>query len=89
MAGGTETVDAMKQECYADDRGHGHEIADDDDADTPTEEDRQTLRKVADKLPYSTFLVALVELCERFAYYGMSGPFQVRAQFYHSQKCTS
>lgn len=42
----------------------------------PTEEERHTLRHVADKLPKSAFLVAFVELCERFAYYGMSGPFQ-------------
>jgi len=42
----------------------------------PTEEERDTLRHVADKLPKSAFLVALIELCERFAYYGLSGPFQ-------------
>ncbi len=42
----------------------------------PTEEERHTLRHVADKLPKSAFLVAFVELCERFAYYGLSGPFQ-------------
>ena len=44
--------------------------------DEPTEEDRATLRKVSDKLPWSAFLVAVVELCERFTYYGLSGPFQ-------------
>lgn len=48
------------------------------DGDEPSEGERQTLRKVADKLPWSAFLVAMVELCERFAYYGLSGPFQVR-----------
>jgi len=46
------------------------------DGDEPSEGERQTLRKVADKLPWSAFLVAMVELCERFAYYGLSGPFQ-------------
>lgn len=46
------------------------------DGDEITEEEKQTLRKVSDKLPWSTFLVAVVELCERFAYYGLSGPFQ-------------
>ena len=46
------------------------------DGDELTEEEKQTLRKVSDKLPWSTFLVAVVELCERFAYYGLSGPFQ-------------
>ena len=46
------------------------------EGDEPTEEEKQTLRKVADKLPWSTFLVGLIELCERFTYYGLSGPFQ-------------
>ncbi|KAK4693535.1 hypothetical protein P7C71_g3887, partial [Lecanoromycetidae sp. Uapishka_2] len=46
------------------------------EGDEPTEEERETLRKVADKLPWSAFLVAMVELCERFTYYGLSGPFQ-------------
>ncbi|OAG03645.1 PTR2-domain-containing protein [Paraphaeosphaeria sporulosa] len=44
--------------------------------DTPTAEDYALLPKVADKLPWGAFLVAIVELCERFAYYGLSGPFQ-------------
>ena len=46
------------------------------EGDEPTEEDRRNLRKVADKLPWSAFLVAAIELCERFTYYGLSGPFQ-------------
>lgn len=31
---------------------------------------------ISDKIPYSAYLVAVVELCERFTYYGLSGPFQ-------------
>ena len=46
------------------------------DGDEPTAEDLALLRRVPDKLPWSAFLVAIVELCERFAYYGLSGPFQ-------------
>ena len=46
------------------------------EADEPSEEERATLRHVSDKLPWSTFLVAAIELCERFTYYGLSGPFQ-------------
>lgn len=46
------------------------------DNDEPTEEERATLRCVADKLPWAIFLVAIIELCERFTYYGISGPFQ-------------
>ncbi|KJY00235.1 MFS peptide transporter Ptr2 like protein [Zymoseptoria brevis] len=44
--------------------------------DGPTKEELRTLRKVADRLPWAAFLVAIVELCERFTYYGISGPFQ-------------
>ncbi|KAF2640028.1 peptide transporter-like protein PTR2 [Massarina eburnea CBS 473.64] len=42
----------------------------------PTAEELASLPKVSDKLPWGAFLVAIVELCERFAYYGLSGPFQ-------------
>lgn len=46
------------------------------DSDDPTEEEKATLRLVSDTLPWSAFLVAVIELCERFTYYGISGPFQ-------------
>uniref|UniRef100_A0A060TDZ1 ARAD1D03740p n=1 Tax=Blastobotrys adeninivorans TaxID=409370 RepID=A0A060TDZ1_BLAAD len=42
----------------------------------PTEEELATLPKVSDTLPPAAWLVAVVELCERFTYYGISGPFQ-------------
>lgn len=42
----------------------------------PTDEDWKTLREVSDKLPTSAFLVIIIEFCERFTYYGLSGPFQ-------------
>lgn len=42
----------------------------------PTPEDFLFLPRVADTLPAGAFLIAIVELCERFAYYGLSGPFQ-------------
>jgi dipeptide/tripeptide permease len=42
----------------------------------PTSEDLLFLPRIADDLPYGAFLIAIVELCERFAYYGLSGPFQ-------------
>ncbi|KAF1840410.1 di/tri peptide transporter 2 [Cucurbitaria berberidis CBS 394.84] len=42
----------------------------------PTAEELRTLRKVGEPLPKSAFLVAIVELCERFTYYGASGIFQ-------------
>ena len=51
------------------------------EGDEPTEKEIATLRKVADHLPWSAFIVALVELCERFTYYGLSGPFQNYIQY--------
>lgn len=42
----------------------------------PTDEELATLRKVRDHFPFSAFLVAIVELAERFTYYGLTGPFQ-------------
>lgn len=36
----------------------------------PTEEELRTLRRVSDKIPWTAFTVAFVELCERFSYYG-------------------
>lgn len=46
------------------------------DGGEPTEEEKQTLKHVAERLPLSAWLVAIVELSERFTYYGMSGLFQ-------------
>jgi dipeptide/tripeptide permease len=42
----------------------------------PTDEEWGSLREVADSIPMSAFLVILIEFCERFTYYGLSGPFQ-------------
>ncbi|KAI7901750.1 MFS peptide transporter [Cokeromyces recurvatus] len=42
----------------------------------PTEEDYKNLREVADRIPKAAYLVILIEFCERFTYYGLTGPFQ-------------
>ena len=52
------------------------------EGDEPTEEELATLRKVADHIPWSAYIVALVELCERFTYFGLSGPFQNYIQYH-------
>ncbi|KAF9496293.1 peptide transporter PTR2A [Pleurotus eryngii] len=36
----------------------------------PTEEERLSLRRVADTIPWSAYMIALVELAERFSFYG-------------------
>ncbi|EAW10971.1 peptide MFS transporter [Aspergillus clavatus NRRL 1] len=51
-------------------------LADTPDGEEPTEEESKNLRHVAENLPVSAWLVAVVELSERFTYYGMSGLFQ-------------
>lgn len=38
----------------------------------PTDEERANLRRVADSLPWNAYLIAFVELSERFSYYGSS-----------------
>lgn len=46
------------------------------DGEEPTESEKATLRRISDKLPVSAWFVAVVELAERFSYYGLSGPFR-------------
>ncbi|KAJ5109478.1 hypothetical protein N7456_006153 [Penicillium angulare] len=46
------------------------------DGGEPTDDEKRSLRHIAENLPVSAWLVAIVELCERFTYYGMSGLFQ-------------
>ncbi|KAG7095396.1 hypothetical protein E1B28_006149 [Marasmius oreades] len=41
----------------------------------PSEEERQTLRRVSDSLPWNAFLIAIIEMAERFSYYGCSAVF--------------
>ncbi|KAI5120636.1 hypothetical protein M0805_009396 [Coniferiporia weirii] len=45
-------------------------LASDDDLELPSDEDRAALRRVSDSLPWTAYLVAFVELAERFSYYG-------------------
>ncbi len=46
------------------------------DGEEPTNEELQTLQHVADKLPWAAWLIAVIELCERFAFYGLVGCLQ-------------
>ncbi|KAG0053833.1 peptide transporter ptr2 [Gryganskiella cystojenkinii] len=51
------------------------------DGREPTLEEESTLRRVADTIPAAAWLVVVVEFCERFTYYGLSGPFQNYIQY--------
>ena len=42
----------------------------------PTEAELSTLRRVADYFPTAAYFVVIVELCERFGYYGINAPLQ-------------
>lgn len=46
------------------------------DGDEPTDDEMKSLRRVSLNIPLSCWLVALVELAERFSYYGLLTPFQ-------------
>lgn len=46
------------------------------DGDEPNEYEKSTLRRVGENLPVSAYLIAVVELTERFTYYGAQGLFQ-------------
>ncbi|OAP63958.1 hypothetical protein AYL99_03185 [Fonsecaea erecta] len=52
------------------------EIGETEDGMEPNEHEKKHLRHVGESLPFSTFLVAFVELCERFTFYGCQGIFQ-------------
>ncbi|RHZ83474.1 hypothetical protein Glove_92g42 [Diversispora epigaea] len=47
----------------------------------PTPKELKSLRKVSDKIPIAVWFIVACELCERFTYYGVSGPFQNYVQF--------
>lgn len=47
----------------------------------PTHEELNTLQHIADHIPLTAWLIVFCELCERFAFYGISGPFQNYIQF--------
>jgi POT family proton-dependent oligopeptide transporter len=79
-------INEEKKEDIAETNVH-YRLSDDDSAPSyvedpnaagpePTEEEWSQLREVSDAIPKSAFLVILVEFCERFTYYGLSGPFQ-------------
>ncbi|EPX71611.1 PTR family peptide transporter [Schizosaccharomyces octosporus yFS286] len=48
---------------------------------SPTDEEFKTLKRVPSGVPFAAWVICVVELCERFAYYGLSVPFQNYMQF--------
>lgn len=56
-------------------------IVDDELYPSPTEQEYLTLRKVADSIPHTAYLLCIVELAERASYYGASTVFSNFMQF--------
>ena len=52
-----------------------------DTSTEPTVEELSTLEHVADQIPLAAWLIVICEFCERFAFMGLSGPFQNYIQF--------
>lgn len=46
------------------------------EGEEPNDYEKSTLRRIGENLPMSAFLIAIVELTERFTYYGAQGLFQ-------------
>jgi POT family proton-dependent oligopeptide transporter len=63
------------------------QFLDDSHGPEPTAQDWKTLREVSDKIPVSAYLVIVIEFCERFTYYGLSGPFQNYIQYPPPPSC--
>ncbi|KAF5336761.1 hypothetical protein D9758_016383 [Tetrapyrgos nigripes] len=46
-----------------------------DGLEFPTDEERVTLRRVSDAIPWNAYLIAIIEMAERFSFYGCSNVF--------------
>ncbi len=78
---GSHSVEKLlRDDEYAGDN-LGSDIQIDDEGREPTDHEMETLRHVSESIPISCWLVAIVELAERFSYYGLSAPFQNYMQF--------
>lgn len=53
----------------------------DSDYVLPTEEERSTLRKISDTIPYVSYVLCVVEIAERASYYGVKTVFNNFMQF--------
>lgn len=72
----TENSYKSKEDSYiADEKRAESPLSDDDDNNgglgpTPTEEEKQTLPHMPGPINFAAFLIAFIELAERFSYYG-------------------
>ncbi|KAF8537280.1 MFS peptide transporter [Trichophaea hybrida] len=64
----SEKIDSLPEYCKSQSVGAA-------DGDHPTDDELLTLRRVSGKVPWTAYTVAVVELCERFSYYGTTAVF--------------
>jgi len=67
----TDTTDAAAAAAV---KVHEHDVNDVDSP--PPGVDHSTLRRVPDRIPWVVLLILIVELGERFTYFGLSAPIQ-------------
>ncbi|KAL0095080.1 POT family-domain-containing protein [Phycomyces blakesleeanus] len=77
----SEKVEDIK-DAQIDDYSHNPSIKGEElGGPEPTPEEWKDLPEVGDTIPLSAFLVILIEFCERFTFYGLTGPFQNYLQY--------
>ena len=75
VGGGILTSDEKPSPIDEDKHAPEFEGVDEFGNEYPTAEELQTLRHVPFKIPVRMWLVVVIEFCERFCYYGVSGLF--------------
>jgi POT family proton-dependent oligopeptide transporter len=75
VGGGVLTSDEMSAPSFDRSSQDFEEMIHEDGSEYPTTEEIATLRHVPFTLPVRTWLVCVIELCERFCYFGVSGIF--------------
>lgn len=77
MAGGyIAQPDTINEKTAATDAAEPADHEPSADGEEPTEHEKRTLRRIGENLPAAAYLIAVVELTERFTYYGAQGLFQ-------------
>jgi proton-dependent oligopeptide transporter, POT family len=76
----SEEHETLKKNVEVEEKGGHIDASSDDYSDAsdepePTAEEKGHLRHVPEALPLTTWLIAVIELCERFTYYDISGIF--------------
>ena len=71
-----QSVDHSAEKALAEEKRDPESGEETPEGEEPNEYEKQHLRRVGENLPASAFLIAIVELCERFTYYGCQGLFQ-------------